>query len=364
MITRSLELKDRIDRFSKAWLHHTPKEKVLVANKLKVQHWKQLDRIQDALSTFEVATMDSQGNCRTLSDWYPTISFILDTIDGFKMDFASEAGDDPSFQYISDCCDHAWHKVEKYYKLCDKTPILFAAVYLNPLLKKQWFDGQWTQDSQAGWSTTVHEQVIELWREYKDTGNGTTSVLPTIAPTLTTAEDSVHSRMRNYKRLKTTHRDNGVVDELTEYLTSDPLPDPQYTADGVFNPHVPPFDVLQWWFERRRQWPNLSRMAFDCLSVPLMSDNPERSFSAGRDMITYRRSQLGSDIIEACAFLRSVYGPPVRARAGTTTTIPAFDDEVEVEKDMENQRQQQQSFQQSFVSTTLDSQSQSEDLYG
>jgi hypothetical protein len=105
-------------------------------------------------------------------------------------------------------------------------------------------------------------------------------------------------------------------------------------------------------------------MAFDYLSVPLMSDNPERSFSAGRDMITYRRSQLGSDIIEACAFLRSVYGPPVRARAGTTTTTPAFDDEVEVEKDMEQQRQQQQSFQQSVVSITVDLQSQSEDLYG
>jgi hypothetical protein len=191
-----------------------------------------------------------------------------------------------------------------------------------------------------------------------------TSALPTIALTLAAAEDSVHSRMRNYKRLKTTHRDNGIADELTEYLTSDPLTDPQYTTDGVFNPYVPPFDTLQWWFERRRQWPNLSRMAFDCLSVPLMGDNPERSFSAGRDMITYRRSQLGSDIIEACAFIRSVYGPPVIVRAGTTTTTPAFDDEVEVEKDMKQQRQQQQSFQQSVVSTTVDLQSQSEDLYG
>jgi hypothetical protein len=79
-------------------------------------------------------------------------------------------------------------------------------------------------------------------------------------------------------------------------------------------------------------------------------------------MITYRRSQLGSDIIEACAFLRSVYGPPLRARAGTIPTL-AFDDELEVEKDMEQQRQQQRSFQQSFVSTVVGSQSQSEDLY-
>jgi hypothetical protein len=37
---------------------------------------------------------------------------------------------------------------------------------------------------------------------------------------------------------------------------------------------------------------------------------------------------------------------------------------VEVEKDMKQQRQQQQSFQQSVVSTTVDLQSQSEDLYG
>jgi hypothetical protein len=89
--------------------------------------------------------------------------------------------------------------------------------------------------------------------EYKDTGNSTASALLTIALTLAAAEDSVYSRIRNYKRLKITHRDNGIIDELTEYLTSDQLPDPQYTTDGVFNPHVPPFDTLQWWFERRRQ---------------------------------------------------------------------------------------------------------------
>jgi hypothetical protein len=66
----------------------------------------------------------------------------------------------------------------------------------------------------------------------------------TLTPTLAAAEDSVYSRMRNYKRLKTTHRDNGVIDELTEYLTSDPLPNPQYNADGVYNPYIPPFDTL------------------------------------------------------------------------------------------------------------------------
>jgi hypothetical protein len=41
-----------------------------------------------------------------------------------------------------------------------------------------------------------------------------------------------------------------------------------------------------------------------------MSDAPERSFSAGRDLITYRRRCLHDDIIEACACLRSWYGNP------------------------------------------------------
>ncbi|SMY23107.1 unnamed protein product [Zymoseptoria tritici ST99CH_1A5] len=82
--------------------------------------------------------------------------------------------------------------------------------------------------------------------------------------------------------------------------------------------------------------------------IGLFPDDAERSFSSGRDMITYRRSQLGGDIIEACVFLRSVYGPPVKIR-GDGTTMAAFDDEEKVANYFEEQQQQQESFQQSFV---------------
>ncbi|KYG42638.1 hypothetical protein M433DRAFT_40555, partial [Acidomyces richmondensis BFW] len=57
----------------------------------------------------------------------------------------------------------------------------------------------------------------------------------------------------------------------------------------------------------QHHYPGLAKMAFDVLSIPLMSDNNERSFSSGRDMITYRRTRLRSDIIEACQCLRSWY---------------------------------------------------------
>ena len=56
-----------------------------------------------------------------------------------------------------------------------------------------------------------------------------------------------------------------------------------------------------------------------------MSDDPERSFSAARDMITYRRDQLNDDIIQACACLRSWYGPPKKEQK-------VFDSEEAVER--------------------------------
>jgi hypothetical protein len=66
-------------------------------------------------------------------------------------------------------------------------------------------------------------------------------------------------------------------------------------------------------------------MAFNVFSIPLMSDNNERSFSSGRDMVTYRRTRLKGDIIEACQCLKSWYG----------SKEELFDKEDAIEKDMD-----------------------------
>ena len=61
-----------------------------------------------------------------------------------------------------------------------------------------------------------------------------------------------------------------------------------------------------------------------------MSDDTERSFSSGCDLITYRRSGLLGDVIEACEFLHNYYGEPqvTRTKSGDSeVTIPPFDEE-------------------------------------
>lgn len=57
---------------------------------------------------------------------------------------------------------------------------------------------------------------------------------------------------------------------------------------------------------------------------------PERSFSAERDMITYRRSNLLNNIIEAYDCLRSWYGPPNKKD---------YDDDEEIDQMWEQEQQ-------------------------
>jgi hypothetical protein len=54
-------------------------------------------------------------------------------------------------------------------------------------------------------------------------------------------------------------------------------------------------------------YPYLSVLALDILSIPAMSAEPERLFSATKLMITDIRNRLGIKMIEALACLKSWY---------------------------------------------------------
>ena len=74
-----------------------------------------------------------------------------------------------------------------------------------------------------------------------------------------------------------------------------------------------------------------------------MYDDCERSFSSGRDLVTYRCSNLLSDNIEACELLRNWYGKPRLSRQrdehGNDHRVPPFDDEEQVHKQWASKHQ-------------------------
>ena len=70
---------------------------------------------------------------------------------------------------------------------------------------------------------------------------------------------------------------------------------------------VPCEKPLEWWGARREEYPRLSKLAFDLLSIPLMSAECERVFSAAKKFVTDERNKLKKDILEAIIVLKTQY---------------------------------------------------------
>jgi hAT family C-terminal dimerisation region len=84
-----------------------------------------------------------------------------------------------------------------------------------------------------------------------------------------------------------------VTNEYTRYCDSPPVP----------NVH----DARQWWQEdtQQRNFPNLSQMALDILSIPAMSAEPERVFSSIGYTGTKPRGKLFTTTLEALEQIKS-----------------------------------------------------------
>jgi hypothetical protein len=84
-----------------------------------------------------------------------------------------------------------------------------------------------------------------------------------------------------------------ISDEYTRYCDSPPLPDIE--------------DARQWWQEttQQRNFPYLSKMALDILSIPAMSTEPERIFSSIGITMTNRRNKLSMLNLEALEQIKS-----------------------------------------------------------
>ena len=114
--------------------------------------------------------------------------------------------------------------------------------------------------------------------------------------------DDPHQRLRDYMhKRRRFNSSQESYDQFEAYLATDPI-----ARDDSFNP-------IAYWIGRQRSTAQLAKFALDSLAIPSMSDDTERSFSAGRDLITYHRNRLSADIVEATQCLSNWYRPPVKS---------------------------------------------------
>lgn len=285
---RAVELRNAIDEMTAPEVykwnsHHSAQKPSIVDDYLTADDWSVIAVYLDILKPLEKATLRLQGRPSrdsTTGIWHviPTMEWLLYRFERFKEIY--EKHSDP---YFRRGITQAWTKLDKYYQLTDKSPIYVAAVVLNPKWKWKYFEKHW--ENHEDWITDAQEAVKKLWNDYKD--------LPLPS---------------DLKLRKPQQRDTNLNADLDDYIDFPMSPPPAADQPDEYECYISrvaaPEDQacnapIAYWVEKRCVWPRLVKMALDILSIPPMSDEPERIFSFSGLLTVANRGRLKTDIIGA-----------------------------------------------------------------
>ena len=185
-----------------------------------------------------------------------------------------------------------WEKYCAYYQRTDDSLYYATALILHPEYRTKYVQKNWKKE----WQEAILPRVRELWKQYQTTH---------LQDSPSISYENIHSKEQEplddydliLEKLRSqiihNHQD---FDEYDHYCAEDPYEIPGQTA-------------LQWWCQdlQRKRWPQLSRFAIEVLSIPAMSDEPERVFSGGRRTISWERMSLEVSNIEKTECLKSWY---------------------------------------------------------
>jgi hypothetical protein len=137
--------------------------------------------------------------------------------------------------------------------------------------------------------------VKKLWEEYRE-------IAPIPEPSL--------SYSRGSRRKTQEKRELNTFDQIAQSLSQVTQPTSQDEYED-YNAGEPcslgkGTSALLWWCQdmQRQRWPRLSYMAIDILSIPAMSDEPERVFSGARRTISWERGQMEPETLEMTECLK------------------------------------------------------------
>lgn len=287
---------------------------------------------------FYEATLCSEGNGNTLSDWFFTLDYVLKSTGESENDFQELANENPGseeYVFLQTGAGAARLKVEDYYRKADDSAAYYAASVLHPGSKWSWFEGHWSDDpARRSWleggrgkrDTGVKGLVQELWEEeYKGKYGAAPAVIEPTArdPPQSKNPDDRFGGLHRHKRLRPQSKVSS--DHYRAFITTDPEDE-----------HV---DALEFWNSRHKTQPDIARFALDMLAIPMMSAECERVFSSAKHLITDSRNRLNPDIIEASECLKHWLGKPdekvdQELKSGASKEVPAVkEDENDTDND-------------------------------
>ena len=158
------------------------------------------------------------------------------------------------------------------------------ALLLNPTYKKQMLTESLLWEKE--WIDSVMDHFMSSFDHYKrklGRSSENSSSVPSYITTSVVQELSGFANYQNKKR-RVSYSAASIVEKYTKYF-NEPL-----AVNGTI--------VLQFWKENAFNYPILSAMAKDYLTVQASSVSAERAFSSGADLVTADRCSLTGKNIE------------------------------------------------------------------
>lgn len=273
MLSVALTKESAIDNYVKANFSS------LENDHLSPQDWTALRTISLFLQPFHRATLETQGDRVTLDQ-------LLFTMDVLGKHMQKSLQQHRTNKELTARIQQAVQKFEEYYRKTDSSPLYAAALILHPNRRTKYAKIWWKRDYQK----IMLPKVKELWTQYRDSG----------PPTIVSYETP---GIEPQKELDEFDR---IVNEFNQRITR-PTSQDEYEDFCSEAPYEVQISPLQWWCEssQRKRWPRLSTFAVNILSIPAMSDEPERVFSGGRRTISWERMKIGVTSVEHTECMKS-----------------------------------------------------------
>jgi len=297
-LVRAMNQREALEEFvSTAIRHNLHGERDSLATALRhdeltPEDWAILTDIMQFLQPFRRWQLMLQGH-RTqgaLFDVLPAMDELLLHMEDRKAAYTALPQDKVSHHMIT-AINNAWALLDKYYNKVDETPVYYSAIALQPEMKLQWFREEW--EGRPSWIAGAELAVRKHWSlEFKSKGLPLfrSCLYPT--PEITVTETAPITP--TWKSKKWQRQAAETLDQFERFQERDP-------QDEL------PGGALEYWVSRLddpRQ-SQVARMGVELMSIPAMSDEPERVFSSAKLLISDRRNRLGDDIIQASECLKS-----------------------------------------------------------
>lgn len=268
-------------------------------NMLTDEDWEILSHYVTLLEPCHDATMDLQGQA---GDGKPCALFnVLTDIECIleELTTAYDKYKDAPIEAI----EGQWHfatqirlaldKAQDYYGKLDDSPAYLASLVLHPSFTWKFIESQWS--GKRLWISQGKRALQALWQaQYKQQEISDSSPMKQRSRVLPQQLNSMEEyRLRSLAKARSASMKVVKGDELERWFEQ------QLTTDDIVNP-------LEWWRNTGcKYYPHLAQMAVDLLSIPAMSDEPERLFSRLGLIITPRRNGIQHDAVQALCCLHS-----------------------------------------------------------